>query len=148
MPDLSFPENQIAERVLFPLSGEQKLKISVSTDSSQIQSFNLKISTRDFLLKPDEEQNNVKVSPNAPRIFKFNFQDNDTQDNFIVKIANSSLAACTIVSVQKAQRSQFTIFDEESNIRFNSSYQTMLQKSAIFISRNQYPQGLYLILLG
>ena len=147
MPKNSHSEEKIGERVLCPVPREQTLKITVSTDTPIPQNFRLTISIIDNLLKPDEAKE-VEVRPNAPSNLRFVFPENDSRDKFLVKITNSSLATCTIVSIQKAITCPQSFFDEESNICFNSSYQTMLQKSAIIVSKKQYPDGFNLILLG
>jgi len=147
VPSHTSSNARFAERVLCPLPGEQRLKISVSTDSTKPLRFNLTVSIVDFLLLPNQAREDVKVSPNAPSVLSFRFPDNDPEDNYLLKITNSSLAACTMVSVQNAQKSPYTFFDEESNIKFGSSYQTMLKKSAIIVSREKYPDGFYVILL-
>eukprot|EP00092_Neocalanus_flemingeri_P036198 GFUD01039415.1.p1 GENE.GFUD01039415.1~~GFUD01039415.1.p1 ORF type:complete len:452 (-),score=112.18 GFUD01039415.1:1397-2752(-) len=146
VPADNFPNTTFAERVLGPLPGAQKLRISVSTDSTDPQRFKLTVSVVDFLLLPNQPKQ-ATVSPNAPGVLKFMFPENTTEQNFLLKITNSSLAACTVVSVQKIQQSTHTFFDEESNIEFGSSYQTMLQKSAMIVSRDKYPEGFYLVLL-
>lgn len=140
--------SQYAERVLCPTPGDQKLRIFVSTLSTKRQKFRLTVGVSDFLLAPGQAKHHIPVALNAPRVFRFHFPGNDTGDNYEVKITNSSLAACTIISIQKAQECPQTFFDDESNIRFGSSYQTMLEKSAMIVSKERYPDGFNLVLLG
>jgi len=136
-----------AERVLSPLPGVQKLRIFVSTESTKKLRFNLTVSVFDFLLLPDKPKEDILVAKNKPKVFRFKFPNDITKDTFMVKITNSSLAACSIVAIQNASKSPQTFFDDESNIRFGSSYQTMLQKSAMVVTRKNYPDGFNLVLL-
>jgi len=136
-----------AERVLSPLPGAQKLRIFVSTESTKLRRFNLTVSVFDFLLLPHEPKEDILVAKNKPKVFRFKFPKDITKDTFMVKITNSSLAACSIVAIQSASKSPQIFFDDESNIRFGSSYQTMLQKSAMVVTRKNYPDGFNLVLL-
>ena len=131
-----------------PLPGVQTFKMWVSTDSNVSQSFRLSIGARDNILTPDIARHGVQVRESAPSYLRFNFPKEDPRQRFVVKITNSSLATCTIVSLQEVHQSPQIFFDEESNVRFNSSYLTMLEKAAIIVRKEQFPQGFYLILLG
>jgi len=147
VPSTSFPQARFAERVMCPLSGAQKLRISVTTDSTHSLRFKLTVSVIDFLLQPNIPRQ-VTVSPTGPSVLRFIFPEGNGEDNFLLKLTNSSMAACTIVSLQKASQCPYTFHDQESNVKFGSSYQTMLQKSAMTVSRENYPDGFYLILVG
>jgi len=136
-----------AERILAPPAGVKKLRIFISTESDNLRKFNLTVSVFDFLLVPDQAKDGVVVAKNKPKVFRFRFPKNVKQDIFMVKITNSSLAACTIVAIQRADKVQQAFFDDESNIRYGSSYQTMLQKSAMIVTRKNYPDGFNLVLL-
>jgi len=149
VPSHIFPEVKFAQRVFHPPAGKKKLRIFVSSESIQPQRFKISVSLVDFLLQPNEARPDIAVSPNAPSVSMFKFPENGQEENFLLKITNTSLAACTLVSIQKAQQCPYTaFFDEESNIKFGSSYQTMLQKSAMIVSKELYPDGFYLVLLG
>lgn len=136
-----------AERILAPPQGVEKLRILLSTESSNLMRFNLTVSAFDFLLVPDQAKDGVVVAKNKPKVFRFTFPEEDPQDTFMVKVTNSSLAACTIVAIQRASKVSQGFFDDESNIRFGSSYQTMLQKSAMVVTKENYPDGFNLVLL-
>merc|ERR1711915_179306 len=137
-----------AEHVMCALPGPQKIRFYAWTSSNSSLSFRLTVSTYDYKLHLNQPKDKVALAVNASRVFHFKFPEEKIEEHFILKVTNSSQEMCSIISIQNASTCPHEFRDQESNIQFGSSYQTMLQKSAMIVSRSQYPNGFNVVLMG
>ena len=143
-------EENLLERNIY-IKARQTLRISVWTENSQPVQFKLRIKSADFAIHLNKKKD-VQISRNSSKILKFDFSASKNLEKsnlFLVEIKNKTEAACSIASVQAVMKDRQAIFDENSNIKFNSTYQNFLQEAAIIlqnVSRN-FPHGFYLILM-
>ena len=135
-------------------SHDKEVKIEVSTNSEEEKSFSIKVTEIDNILITEETAvKNVSISSDIQQLFQFDFPKNGTDTDFLIKVNMSSPetpAVCSLVSIQPKSNCQQELYDQESNMRFgtNTMYQTMLELSAMVISKEDFPgeEGVNIVL--
>uniref|UniRef100_A0A6A7G3U4 SID1 transmembrane family member 1-like n=2 Tax=Hirondellea gigas TaxID=1518452 RepID=A0A6A7G3U4_9CRUS len=119
----------------------QRLSIDVSTQSEVGLSFTIK--TEYFLnfdLKLDEAAD-VVSAPYAPVFLQFTFPEG--VDTVLVHVKSNT----TICGAVTLQHKTCPVWDLEETIRYADFYQTMSMNAAITITRDQYPDGFYVVIM-
>ncbi|XP_037772501.1 SID1 transmembrane family member 1-like [Penaeus monodon] len=123
------------------LDVKQRLFVDVSTSSPSYINFTVRAEfENDFLLKLHEKQT-FEVTPSTPVFYEFQFPDH--VDMILVK-ANAEDDFCAMVAIQNIT---CPVFDSEENIKYGNFYQTMTYQAGITIRKENYPKGLYVIVV-
>ncbi|CAL4248396.1 unnamed protein product, partial [Meganyctiphanes norvegica] len=93
-----------------------------------------------FFFRLNQEKN-VDVTPSQPVFYEFRFPD-DVE--MVLVRASASDDFCAMVSIQNIT---CPVFDSEENIQYGNSYQTMTYQAGITVRKENYPNGLYIVLV-
>jgi len=144
IPNKLASNSSTANKTLCPFSGNQTIDIIVSTSSKENQTFQITVTVVDFVIEVGKKLSG-SVSPMSPQVYRFNFPEKI--DNLLLKVTSEKNKVCSVVSVQPGDRCP--LYDDESNYKFGSVYQTMLELSAVSLNldRDTFKDGVNIILL-
>lgn len=112
--------------------------ISVSTRSPYSQSFSLTVTSEIGFIVEMSQQRTVTVSPSEPRFFNFQFPEKHSSALLHVE---SSDFVCMSLSIQNLS---CPVFDLERTIQYRGLWETVSSKGGIFLTKQQFPIGLYI----
>lgn len=115
--------------------------ISVSTSSKKTVGFSIMLYTQQVFQVDLNETYSTMSSPSAPIYFQFNFPE-DTQVALLSVTSPDNY--CTTLSVQNIS---CPVYDLERNVEFKGLYQTIDRKAGMTFTKEQFPQGLYILFL-
>ncbi|XP_072048747.1 SID1 transmembrane family member 1-like, partial [Amphiura filiformis] len=106
--------------------------IDVTTQSPANESYSLKVGIVDDFQLTTGEERTIRVNPSEPLYFLYEFPQN--VQSVVVK-ASSEDSICALVSIQEAQ---CPVYDQQRNVEFVGTHQTMTTQAAITVQRDAF----------
>lgn len=121
--------------------------ITIKTSSPEDLHFEVLVDVRkDFFINSKLEYNTT-VSPSKPVYYYYNFRDEHnaaTESGAVLVSATSDSNTCMMMSIQN---SSCPVFDLENNVQFDSYWQTMNKKAGMVVTKRNYPDGFYIVMV-
>ena len=89
------------------------------------------------------------ISPTSQALFQYKYEDQEPDGKFLVKVVNTQeCPVCSLVSIQDLSNEE--LYDRHSDMTYGDRtvHQTMLNTTAMVISRSRYPSGVNIVLLA
>jgi hypothetical protein len=124
-------------------SGQSDIYISVSTSSLVKVSFSIMLYKQPIFYITDFEKSfSTQVSPSAPIFFQVKLT---AEMNSAMIRLDSQDRICTILSVQNIT---CPVYDLDRNVEFEGLYQTVDAKTGLSFTKEQFPNGIYIVLVA
>nr|XP_018910555.1 PREDICTED: SID1 transmembrane family member 1-like [Bemisia tabaci] len=119
--------------------GEHEMVISVSTSSPSNVNFSLEVvKQQNFSIKLEDEYETV-ITPSEPAFFLYNFSENVSS---VLLEIDSPDKTCMTLSIQNIS---CPVFDLEHTIQYRGDWETVSSKGGIMLTRQDFPEGLYIV---
>ena len=118
---------------------DHMVTVSVSTASVASVKFSLSLYVQNDYYVTINTSYSISLTPYAPQYYYFQWPDQ--VDNAIIAVT-SPQHYCMVLSIQNAS---CPVYDLDSNVNFEGSYQTIDTKTGMSIRRDLYPDGVHLV---
>ena len=122
-------------------TAKKDVHIIVSTSSTKNVSFDLRLYKQETFEITDFKQSvSAEASPSTPIFFQVNLTE---KTDVLIKFESDD-EICAIVSVQNIA---CPVFDLDQNVQYEGFYQTVSTKAGITFTQDQFPLGIFLVVV-
>jgi len=115
--------------------------IDITTSSSINVTYALEVEIVDDFKPATDSTRAITANPSEPKYYMYEFPD--TVQSVLVN-AKSTSSICAQISIQEAQ---CPVYDQQRNVEFVGTHQTMTKQAAITIQRNDFKNNRFFVVL-